>query len=571
MTGWRLLCSGLVFVATSTTAFAGLSTLAGRTTEAGAWTSLVLGFIAAALTARGACASQQKVTIADTLLFIVFAFASLRAFLWVIYPSENALLVLSPHNLGDMALHLNLIHRWANGGAFWPENPFLSGAAFAYHPGMDLWNALLRFAGIPIPEGLRWAGLLGAAATAAALWRWGRGFAIAGFLFAGGIGSLSYFSALQADTTLTDIAWKNPFLTMFVTQRGWLYSLPAGLVLMTVWRAELTGDGRGSRLPVPAQVALYATMPFFNAPAFLFLSALLAACAIVGWRAGRARMFITTGIASLIPATWLVWTVTARFTAPSALRFAPGWMQEDGGLLFWVQNFGLFLPLTLALGVVLLSRPDTNPVPKTFFAIGTGTLAFSFLFLIAPWAWDNTKLILWGYLCLLPFLWERMIAPLPKWARNAICILLFAAGAVTLVAGLDARHGYRLIERNELADMQMTLRHMPPNARLACAGGYDHPALLLGQPVTLGYEGHLSSQGLDYESVQRDLNNLMNGTNGWRQAARRLGVRYLFWGKREKRKWPQSTQSWKTCAPSLTAINGGELFLLTPCLLKDDF
>lgn len=569
MTGWRLLCGWLVFVAVSTTAAAGMATLSGRLTSTGAWIALVLGIAAGVMTTRSASAPRQRVTSADAALFVVFALASLRAFLWVIHADGPALQVLSPHNLGDMALHLNLIGRWANGGQFWPGNPFLAGAPFAYHPGMDLWNAVLRVAGVPVFEGLRWAGLLGAAATAAALWRWGRGFAVAGFLFAGGFGALAYFQGLQADATQSHIAWKNPFLTMLVTQRGLLYSLPAGLVLMTVWRAQLEGSNAGPRLPTLAQVALYASMPLFNAPAFLFLSAALAACALAGWRAGLARSFVVTGIVSIIPATWLVRMVTAGFTAPSALRFAPGWMQGDAGLLFWVQNFGLFLPLAAVLGVALWRAGAADRAARTFYAVGASTLVFCFLFLIAPWAWDNTKLILWGYLALLPFLWSHLIARWPEWARGTACVLLFAAGAVSLVAGLDARHGYKLADRAELGAVQVMLRKMPPDARLACAPSYDHPALLLGQPTVMGYEGHLYSQGLDYEPARRDLVRLMDGEDGWRDAARRLGVRYLLWGPREAREWPESGRPWRGCAPVIASTPHGELFLLTPCLLED--
>lgn len=578
MIGWRLLCGWLVFIAISTTVSAGVATLAGRLTVPGVWLALILGVIAAIFTMRGATAPRQKITNADIILLVVFALASLRAFLWVIFQHGDALMVLSPHNLGDMALHLNLIHRWANGGAFWPDNPFLAGATFAYHPGMDLWNALLRVAGIPIYEGLRWAGLLGAVATATALWRWGRGFAMAGFLFAGGLGTLAYFFTLHTDATQADIAWKNLFLAMFVTQRGLLYSLPAGLVLMTTWRTFLNKDASGPQLPVLAQVALYASMPLFNAPAFLFLSAILAACALVGWRVGIARMFVVIGVVSLLPATWLVRMVTANFSAPSALRFSPGWMPGGGSLEFWLQNFGLFLPLVVALGVVLWGAPSWREIGRTgqtertarvFFVMGAGTLGFSFLFVIAPWPWDNTKLILWGYLALLPFLETYLLRRFPEWIREAVYVLLFAAGAVALVAGLDVRHGYLFAKREELASMQMMLRRMPVDARLACAPGYEHPALLLGQPVAMGYEGHLYSQGLDYAPVQQNLDCLMNGAEGWRQAARHLGVRYLFWGEREKQMWPQSQQPWITCAPKLSFDKFGTLYLLTPCFLED--
>lgn len=85
----------------------------------------------------------------------------------------------------------------------------------------------------------------------------------------------------------------------------------------------------------------------------------------------------------------------------------------------------------------------------------------------------------------------------------------------------------------------------------------------------MGYEGHLYSQGLDYEPARRDLARLMDGDDGWRDAARRLGVRYLFWGPREAREWPESSKPWRKCAPTVASSPHGELFLLTPCLLED--
>lgn len=567
MTGWRILTAGLVFVAVSTVAAAGLGELAGRIETRGAWISLALGLLAAAGTARGASAPAGKPTVAEAMLFVVFAVAGLRAFLWVIHPQGGEIRVLSPHNLGDMALHLNLIHRWANGGTFWPDNPFLAGAAFAYHPGMDLWNAVLRVAGVPVFEGLRWTGLLGTAAAAAALWRWGRGFTVAAFLFGGGLGILALWQGGGLDPAQQHEAWKNPFLAMFVTQRGLLYSLPAGLVLLTVWRTQLDG-GDGPRLPALAQIALYAGMPLFNAPAFLFLSAVLAACLVASRKGPGLRAFLGVGLASVIPATWLVHMVTAGFCAPGSLRFAPGWMQEGGGVWFWLWNFGIFLPLVALLGVHLAIAGGSRST-RVFFAVGSATLVFCFLFLIAPWAWDNTKLILWGWLTLAPLVWTELLARRSIAVRGAVCVVLFASGAAALAAGLDGRHGYRLAGRAELAEVQVMLRQVPVNARLACAPGYEHPAILLGQPVAMGYDGHLYSQGLDYGPVRGELDALMSGGPDWRNAARRLGVRYLFWGTREAKAWPGSLRPWEACAPRLHSSPHGDLYLLTPCLLGD--
>jgi hypothetical protein len=147
--------------------------------------------------------------------------------------------------------------------------------------------------------------------------------------------------------------------------------------------------------------------------------------------------------------------------------------------------------------------------------------------------------------------------------------LLFTSGAVALLTGLDARHGYKLADRAELADLQVMLRSMPVNARLACAPRFDHPAMLLGQPVVMGHDGHLFSQGLDYGPVQHELDTLMSGAPAWRDAARHLQVQYLFWGERENRRWPRSKQPWQECATLVAVSGANKLYRLTPCLLGE--
>ena len=169
----------------------------------------------------------------------------------------------------------------------------------------------------------------------------------------------------------------------------------------------------------------------------------------------------------------------------------------------------------------------------------------------------------------MPFLWSNLLALRPLVLRGAACVVLFTSGALSLVGGLDARHGYKLAGRAELADVQVMLRTIPVNARLATAPSYEHPALILGQPVVLGHDGHLFSQGLDYAPAQRELDALMSGSPDWRNAARRLGIHYLFWGEREEKRWPQSKQPWQECAHLIATSGPNKLYLLTPCLLKD--
>jgi hypothetical protein len=56
MIGWRILCGGLVFVAVSTVAGAGLAVLAGKLTPLPAWMAMAAGLICGILAAGGCMA-----------------------------------------------------------------------------------------------------------------------------------------------------------------------------------------------------------------------------------------------------------------------------------------------------------------------------------------------------------------------------------------------------------------------------------------------------------------------------------------------------------------------------------
>ena len=100
--------------------------------------------------------------------------------------------MLSPNNLGDLSLHLNLIRYLASGIAFWPESSILSNVPLTYPLGADLFNSVLEVLGIDTYIGLVWTGLVGAALTGYALWLWGGAFGLAAFLFNGGSPGLPF-------------------------------------------------------------------------------------------------------------------------------------------------------------------------------------------------------------------------------------------------------------------------------------------------------------------------------------------------------------------------------------------
>jgi hypothetical protein len=257
---------------------------------------------------------------------VFFAMFAVRSFCWFFYIDGSDYKIQSPNNLGDLSLHLTLIKTFANGVPIWPDNPIYVASKLRYPAGIDLFNGLLSLVHVDLITGLVWVGLAASLATFYGFYRWGGSFAVAGFLFNGGIAGFQFFKTWKfldyqgtaADIAHKPIAWKSIPLSMFVTQRGWLYAIPAALVLFWHWREKffsqkvVTGggdpgsladavakagsantndsgrstDGNGpgqpaavsalgySKGPLPfwAALALYASMPLFNLHTFIALT-----------------------------------------------------------------------------------------------------------------------------------------------------------------------------------------------------------------------------------------------------------------------------------------------------------
>src|SRR5215217_3328994 len=177
---------------------------------------------------------------------VCFAVFAVRSFCWLFYIDGSEYKIQSPNNLGDLSLHLTLIKNFASGVPLWPDNPIYVFSKLRYPAGVDLFNALLSLVHIDLLVGLVWVGLLASLAIFYGFYRWGGTFAVAGFLFNGGIAGFQFLKTFQfldyqgtaADIAHKPIAWKSIALSMLVTQRGWLYAIPAGLVLLWHWREK---------------------------------------------------------------------------------------------------------------------------------------------------------------------------------------------------------------------------------------------------------------------------------------------------------------------------------------------
>jgi hypothetical protein len=595
----KLLTGGLTFVNCATVGALLLGMLFGGLSSLVAVLALILATAAAILAYLRTKDSGSKTEVLDAqsskasqyrniyawLLAGVFVIFAVRSFCWLLYLDGTDLKIQSPFNLGDLGLHVTHIQFFANGVRLWPSNPiYVFSDHLRYPAGIDLFNAVLLKLNVDLITGLVWVGLLASGATFYAFYRWGGAFAVAGFLFNGGIVGFHFFRDFGHFVDYQDannVAWKSIPLTMFVTQRGLLYAIPAGLLLLWHWREKYycaaNQDRTGGPLPFWVELSLYASMPLFHVHTFMALSIVLVCLFVAGDPQMRGHI-LTLLVSAFIPATFFVWLITDHFHARSVLEFHWGWVQRGPGndefkmpfFRFWFFNFGILVPLVLTLLGLFGYRVWKDgfrwdrKIPEEIAFVFAATAIFLFAFFIkaAPWGWDNLKIMVWAYFIVLPFLWRYLIAQWEFPIRLAVYIALFGSGFVSLFGGLAVgRGGFGFANRGEVDGVGLAVKKLPLEARFAAYPTYNHPLLLQGRKVVMGYPGHLWTQGFDdYGKTSESLTQLMQGSGDWRQIARALQVRYIFWGREEKANYGASKRPWENVAATAASGTWGAIY-----------
>ncbi len=589
----RFFAAGLIYIAVSTVAGLFLGMESGLD-PARSFLALMAGSLAAIAayysTSPFDFAGKDRVVAGERgrfhsgwlwFLDFVFSIFALRCFLWLIYHDKGTLYLQSPNNLGDLGLHLTYIKNFAAGVKLWPDSPIYSFSKLRYPAGIDLFNGLLTCIGINLHHQLIATGLIASAATFYAFYRWGGSFAIAGFLFNGGLaGSQFLLTGVFRDyQNAPEIYWKNIALAMFVTQRGLLYAIPAGLLLLTHWRAKYgsLNSQRKGLAPTWVEYVLYATLPLFHLHAFMALSMVLTVLFVA--RPASRRQLLALVAAAAVPATFFVGLISDNFHASKILGWFTDWKDTSEFAApffkFVLWNFGILLPLVIIL-IAVVAWQEWHKAKGTPFQLSTDAvflsaalLIFFFALLVktAPWQWDNIKLFIWAYFIVLPILWRRLLAAWPLPAQVGLCFLLFYSGFVSLIGGLAAgRPGFEFASRAEVDYVAEAVRGLPVEARFASYPTYNHPLLLNGRKVVCGYTGHLWTQGIPWADVQAHeakLRALMMGEGDWKRIATELRVRYVFWGPQEKQNYAGSSRPWEKSLPLVRQGSWGAIYEVT--------
>jgi len=494
-----------------------------------------------------AAARQPSLATIGPLVYLAVTAALLwLVFNQVIVEHDGGLSTGYVNNLGDMPFHIGVTSSFAYGQNFPPQDPTFAGTGFAYPYLSDFVTAMFVAAGGTMTGAFLIGNLALGLALVGVLYQFTRlltGDRLAGYLaplivlFSGGLGWTRLFQdaresdvgivgllgALTHDYTLTPegpLRWGNAITTLLVTQRSLLMGLPIALLaFILLWKLVHSDPLRparvnATRLAIAAGI-LTGSLPLVHAHSFIVVmgSAFLIGVFFQQWRQGRWRpwlVYVLVALALALPQVW--WsTHDSVANAGTFFGFEIGWDHgQEHVIWFWFINTGLFIPLAVA-AVVWLMRDRIESRALLLF-----TAAFLVWFIVpnvmklAPWVWDNIKVLFYwfvGFVPLVAYLLSRLL-------RTGGTLRLAGLGALlalTLAGGLDVWRAvsgqtvYGEFDRDAIALADRIREVTPPRARMLNAPIWNATVFLTGRQPLLGYTGHVFSRGLPYADREADI------------------------------------------------------------------
>jgi hypothetical protein len=481
-----------------------------------------------------------EVKLIPGLLYGFVLFAGLQHFLYLLFYNRHGLRTLHLNNFGDLAMHIHYIRNLA-GANFWPENPGYAGQLLKYPLGMDLYNALWEAVGVPLDSHLFLAGFIMTVAAVSMLHRWMGWLGVGAFFLNGGLANWKVLYYGRLFDFQNETAWKSFFLSLWITQRGFLFAIPAGVYVIKTITDVLLEERTLSRQEKAVTAVLWAGLAWFHLHTFFIISLTLGICIIL-YKKFREMIGI------MVPAalSGLIFGLISTTGLSRARVFHIKWDWVAGSqkfYAFWLMNLGPWL--LLAAATIFFVFRGAYARFRLMAAVFFG-LFFVFTFvMVAPWDWDNIKVLLWLYLLIVWLSWKVWLSRLnPASALLAGCIL-FIPGTISLISSLPGNNeGAQLYQTAELSEAKAALMDLDKDAVLAVMPSPNHPAMFWGVKVAEGYPGHMWTHGIDSSEREQRLEKIFRGED-WLASARSIGVTHIYWGEGEKRKYGLLDQPWK--------------------------
>ncbi len=413
-----------------------------------------------------------------------------------------------------------------------------------------------------------------------------------------GQGFFSTLASLPHDYTIVPnsiLRWGNSLTTLFVPQRSILFGLPLAVTIFCQWwlaisqqeaqadtnpatsatgKQSLPPPGKSSKaqrkaarknvasdLPTEfpnsslrkmlAAGFLAGLLPLIHAHTFLVVMA-AAVCLAILFKTSLRNWLMFFAVALIVCAPEILFLAnTGGVNTRSYLGWQPGWDHGTHNIAwFWFVNTGLFIPI---LVLCLLWRRGEMALPRRLLKF---YVPFIFCFLIpnlikvAPWIWDNIKVLFLWYVASTPLVawflarwwqqrsWFRWIAPI------AFATLIFA-GSLDVLRVVSEASEYQEFDSYGIAAANEISAQAPPRAVVLHAPTYNSPVFLTGRRSLLGYPGWMWSRGLDYTQRNTDIQRIYSGEPNADALLRQYNVDYVLMGPAEYAAFNVNEQFWQ--------------------------
>lgn len=530
----------LVMVAVSTLIGVVLSLIFGSLTVITSVVSLIAGIAASIYLNKGK--TEKWFIEADFFFLLPFLILVFFQFYYIFYAVNGWYKTANPNNLGDLPFHIQMIRAFAGGYQFWPDNLIYAGETLKYPFGMDFFNALFESLKVPTDIHLFLAGLILSLVLISVLDRW---MGLWGVLLVFASGGFSDFSELLKAYPWgpgTDTAWKNIILSVFITQRGFLFALPAGLFILQKFTALPIKFL--SRKESTAITLIWGSLGIFHLHSFFIITVFIFGSLTIDFLKTRKINREAIGVflvSMVIAAPFLLHSAFSGTGAAGVVHWSSSWMQVQNGqiLLAWIKNFGPWLVALFWVGYFSVKE-------KNYAAIFALFLFFLFSHLIlARWDWDQIKIIVWLYILISYYFYELVLKKLPTKWHMILVIFFFFSGLIQVFRVVLTPPGSVALQEKKSIDVAgELLATVGPNEPVLISPEYNHPALFLGKKVILGYPAHVWSHGIDSGSREEAVRKIYNSEEGWITEAQNLGVKYIYFSNIEKRKYNVNQAEW---------------------------
>ena len=497
------------------------------------------------------------------------------------------------NNFGDLPFHISVITSFAYGNNFPPEDPTYAGVRFTYPFVSDFVSAMFLRCGADLRQSMFIENFLLAFSFVGLVHRWAlemlrdRLAAIITpllVLLNGGLGWVLLLENAKSNegglwgallalppsfTVIPDTTWRwgNAVSALLVPQRGFLMGLPLAVIAFTQWwlatdkEPRFVAPERGknkrkvvkepppetanTRFPLSQRRMIAAgvaagLLPLVHAHSFVALMAMAACLALlfINWR-DWITFFVVAGVIAGPQLLWSTWH--SAVNAGTFFAWELGWDHGlDNPIWFWFKNTGFFIPLILA---AVLVKFDGYLVRKRLLLF---YLPFTLCFIVpnflkmAPWIWDNIKILYYWWLASAPIvalllakLWQQ--GPIRRVAAIILFVTVTLAGTLD-VAGIALRtsNKYQVFDSAGLAFAELVKDKTPPRALVIHAPVHNTPVFLTGRRSLMGYPGHIWTHGLEFMQREGEIKRIYLGLPEADQLMKNYGVDYAVVGPLER-------------------------------------